>query len=121
FLNIINNSIDAHESKPYGGININTQSDDENQGVLIEISDTGSGIPPEYLEKIFDPFFTTKTVGKGTGLGLSICYSIIKQLGGDIAVRSEHGKGAEFIISLPCNPPLSLQKQMEKPVNINNK
>jgi two-component system NtrC family sensor kinase len=102
-LNLITNAIDAHEGKPYGTISISTRSDFEKQGVNIVVADTGSGIPPENLERVFDPFFTTKPVGKGTGLGLSISYSIIKQLGGDISVQSEPGKGAQFSLFLPFN------------------
>src|SRR5690606_21334316 len=69
--------------------------------VLVEVEDTGSGIPPETLKKIFEPFFTTKEVGKGTGLGLSMVYGIIKQTGGYIFCDSEVGKGAVFRIFLP--------------------
>ncbi|MCX7842946.1 MAG: ATP-binding protein [Clostridia bacterium] len=69
--------------------------------VIIEIADTGSGIPPAIIEKIFEPFFTTKEVGKGTGLGLSITYGIIKEFGGTISVESEEMKGSRFIIRLP--------------------
>lgn len=100
-LNCVTNAIDAHEGKPYGTIRIQTQSDEKRQGIEVRISDTGSGIPPEHLERIFDPFFTTKPVGKGTGLGLSISYSIIKSMGGEIAVHSEVGKGTDFTIFLP--------------------
>ncbi len=70
--------------------------------VDIEIKDTGSGIPPEHLERIFDPFFTTKDVGKGSGLGLSIVYEIIDEHGGCIAVDSMVGKGTTFLIRLPA-------------------
>ena len=105
FLNLIANAIDAHEGKPYGTISISTHSNLERQGVEIIVGDTGSGIPPENMERIFDPFFTTKPVGKGTGLGLSISYSIIKQLGGDISVESQTGKGAQFTLFLPFNRP----------------
>jgi two-component system, NtrC family, sensor kinase len=101
FLNCVTNAIDAHEGKPFGIIRVQTQSDEKKQGIEVRISDTGSGIPPEHLERIFDPFFTTKPVGKGTGLGLSISYSIIKSLGGEISVHSEVGKGTDFIIFLP--------------------
>lgn len=69
--------------------------------VLVEVEDTGSGIPPDVLKKIFEPFFTTKEVGKGTGLGLSMVYGIIKQTGGFIFCDSEVGKGTTFRIFLP--------------------
>ena len=69
--------------------------------VIIEVSDTGSGIPEEHLERIFDPFFTTKPAGKGTGLGLSVCHTIITALGGSIHVESQQGRGSTFRLTLP--------------------
>ena len=112
FLNLITNAIYAHEEKPYGGIRISTRSEDQKKRVNVVLADTGSGIAQENLEKIFDPFFTTKPVGQGTGLGLSICYSIIKRLGGDIAVQSEPNKGTEFTFFLPYSPPPDLEESM---------
>ena len=108
FLNLINNAIDAHEGKPYGTILLRTTNDPDAASVRVTCGDTGSGIAPEDLARIFDPFFTTKAVGKGTGLGLSICMSIVRRLGGDIAVRSEPGRGTRFQIRLPVTPPPDL-------------
>jgi CheY-like chemotaxis protein len=72
--------------------------------LLLTISDTGSGIPPEHLEKIFDPFFTTKERGKGTGLGLATVLALVKGHGGFLSVKSEVGKGTSFRIFLPASP-----------------
>jgi signal transduction histidine kinase len=69
--------------------------------IQISIKDTGQGIPENIREKIFDPFFTTKRIGKGTGLGLSISQSIIEKHNGSIDIKSEVGKGSEFVIMLP--------------------
>src|SRR5262245_23021869 len=69
--------------------------------VLVEVEDTGSGIPADIIDKIFDPFFTTKDVGKGTGLGLSTVYGIIKQTGGFVYVESQIGTGSIFRIFIP--------------------
>jgi signal transduction histidine kinase len=96
-MNILSNAIDAIEDK--GTIAINTST--SNGVIIIRIKDTGPGIPENIREKIFDPFYTTKGVGKGTGLGLSISQSIIEKHKGTIDVKSETGKGTEFVISIP--------------------
>ena len=70
--------------------------------VLLSVSDTGTGIPPEIIDKIFEPFFTTKEIGKGTGLGLSTVISIIKSHGGFLDLQTEVGKGTAFNVYLPA-------------------
>ncbi len=69
--------------------------------VLISVSDTGSGIPPDVLPRVFEPFFTTKDVGKGTGLGLSMVYGFLKQSGGHVKIYSEQGQGTVVRLYLP--------------------
>jgi two-component system NtrC family sensor kinase len=103
-LNMIINALDATE--PGDTITIYTAtglsaSDSSRKGVEITVADTGSGIPPENLDKLFDPFFTTKEVGKGTGLGLSVSLGIVQRHGGTIRVQSEVGKGTRFFVWLP--------------------
>jgi PAS domain S-box-containing protein len=97
FANLLINAV--HSIEKQGEITIKTW--DEDGSIKIAISDTGGGIPQEYLNKIFEPFFTTKEVGKGTGLGLSITYEIVKKHNGEITVESEVGKGTIFTIRLP--------------------
>jgi len=97
-LNLINNAIDSMERK---GGKLFITSRRENQHVVVEMTDTGIGIPEANLPRIFDPFFTTKPVGKGTGLGLAICYGIIRKLGGEIKVSSLLNAGTTFTIYLP--------------------
>lgn len=97
FLNIILNAFDAMEK----GGSLIIRSIQEDGKIKVSFEDTGEGISKENLDKIFDPFFTTKEVGKGTGLGLSVSYGVVKNLGGEISVRSEPDKGALFTVSLP--------------------
>ncbi|QPF88240.1 response regulator [Bradyrhizobium genosp. L] len=116
---IVNLAVNARDAMPDGGrLSIRTGNvpTDEaaqlaNKGmpaadyVKIEISDTGTGIPAEIIDKIFEPFFSTKEVGKGTGLGLSTVYGIVKQTGGFVYVDSVPGEGTTFRIFLPRHRP----------------
>jgi len=96
-MNLLLNAI--HSITPPGRIEVLTRQNGKD--VELAFSDTGSGIPEEYLHKIFDPFFTTKDASRGTGLGLAVSYGIIKKHGGDIEVKSEMGKGTIFTVRLP--------------------
>jgi two-component system cell cycle sensor histidine kinase/response regulator CckA len=112
---IVNLAVNARDAMPEGGrLTLRTRNVSANECeryhakgmpagdyVLVEVSDTGTGIPEAILDKIFDPFFSTKEVGKGTGLGLSTVYGIIKQTGGFIYVDSVLHEGATFRIFLP--------------------
>ncbi len=112
---IINLAVNARDAMSGGGnLSINTENftlaEPEQRGVetmpagdyvLIQVSDTGIGIPAENLSRIFEPFFSTKEVGSGTGLGLSTVYGIVRQTGGFVFVDSAPGKGATFNIHLP--------------------
>lgn len=97
FMNLLINA--SHAIKQNGEIRIVTARRDEQ--IVVEISDTGCGIPPENLPRIFETFFTTKEVGKGTGLGLSISSEIVKKHHGRIEVESTVGVGTTFRIWLP--------------------
>ncbi len=112
---IINLAVNARDAMAEGGtLSIRTENiaehrslDEESRGlqpgeyVLLEITDTGTGMPQEVIDKIFEPFFTTKDIGKGTGLGLSMVYGIIKQTDGFVFVDSQPGEGTSFKIYLP--------------------
>jgi signal transduction histidine kinase len=105
-LNMLVNAAHAISDTVDGGANgkgkINIRTKREPPWAIIEIEDTGAGIPEEIRGRIFDPFFTTKEVGKGTGQGLAICYSVIvKKHKGELLVKSEVGVGSTFVIKLP--------------------
>lgn len=102
FLNLILNAVQAIPKGNPEANEIRLVARVETPGqVVVEVSDTGQGIPEEYLGRIFDPFFTTKAVGEGAGLGLSVCHSIITGLQGSIRVESQVGRGTTFHITLP--------------------
>jgi signal transduction histidine kinase len=97
FINIIDNAI--HAISGNGSITVTTRA--EKKCIRTEISDSGTGIPVEHLNKIYDPFFTTKEVGKGTGLGLPISQAIITDYNASIGVESQINKGTTFTITFP--------------------
>ncbi|MES3029485.1 MAG: ATP-binding protein [Pseudomonadota bacterium] len=110
-LAILNLAINARDAMGEGGtVTVSSRvADDWHEGlqpgrhVVIAVSDTGHGIPPDLLQKVFDPFFTTKSVGKGTGLGLSQVYGIATQSGGTVRVESTVGVGTAIEIWLPVS------------------
>ncbi len=99
-LNLVNNAVDAIGNSG-GTVTVTTRQEDDQ--VILEVVDTGDGIPEANLARIFDPFFTTKPVGQGTGLGLSICYGIVEKMGGTITVESRMGQGSTFTVYLPID------------------
>ena len=105
FLNLF---LNARDAMPKGGwLSVSTRFDGSK--IVAEVSDTGSGIPSEYLARIYDPFFTTKAIGQGTGLGLSITYGIVREHDGGIDCDSVIGQGTKFSLSFPA-------VQAERPV-----
>ena len=100
-FNLINNAMDAMD--PDGGrLHVGARLEDAE--ILVEVRDTGPGIPQEVIDRVFDPFFTTKPVGKGTGLGLSICYGLVGKWGGRIRAENMSGGGARFWFTIPLKP-----------------
>jgi two-component system NtrC family sensor kinase len=98
FLNLL---LNARDSMPRGGwLTITTRMD--GRQAVVEVADTGGGIPSEHLARIYDPFFTTKAEGHGTGLGLSVTYGIVQEHGGTLTCDSIVGQGTRFTLSLPA-------------------
>jgi two-component system, NtrC family, sensor kinase len=99
FINFFMNALEAIQGQ--GSVSVRSYMDEDNHGVVVEVEDSGMGIPQEHLEKIFEPFFSTKA--KGTGLGLAVNYGIIQKHGGQIRVSSQPGRGTTMTIRLPCD------------------
>jgi len=102
FLNLLINALQSLDDQrvPQNEVRVATRTDAAGNAV-IEIGDTGKGIPPDALGRVFEPFYSTKPIGVGTGLGLSICHSIATALGGGIGIESEVDRGTVCRISLP--------------------
>ena len=109
FVNVLLNAIQAIEEQ--GSIIVRSYTSRNQKDIIIEISDTGSGIPPENVPKIFDPFFSTKPAG--TGLGLAVSYGIIQRHHGQIQTFSQPGKGTRFVIEIPVAQGISLKGTVE--------
>ena len=101
-VNLLSNALDAVDLNGRVDVEARPVTDDD---ILITVSDTGHGIPPDDLRRIFEPFYTTKGRGKGTGLGLAICRQLTAALGGTISVESEAGKGSTFFVRIPRQGP----------------
>jgi two-component system NtrC family sensor kinase len=96
-LNLLLNAADAVSDG--GRISVRAQATDE--GIRVEVEDSGPGVPAQVRERLFEPFVTTKEVGKGTGLGLAVCRGLIEAVGGKISLAEEYADGARFVIELP--------------------
>jgi two-component system NtrC family sensor kinase len=111
-VNLLSNALDA--VGPTG--RVSAEANPVGEDVLITVSDTGHGIPPDDLRRIFEPFYTTKGRGKGTGLGLAICRQLTAALGGSISVDSEPGKGSTFFVRIPRKgPPVATTGPITEP------
>ena len=99
FTNLLLNARDSIVGG--GSITLSTNSNGDDEAMVVEISDTGVGIDPENVAKIYDPFYSTKGVGRGTGLGLAVTYGIVQEHSGHISVSSAPGRGTTFRITLP--------------------
>ncbi len=100
---LVNLSVNARDAMPKGG-SLTIMTSTIGGDVVLDVVDTGVGIPADQHQSIFEPFFTTKEHGKGTGLGLATCYGIVRQAGGRIELRSEPGSGSRFRVLLPALP-----------------
>jgi PAS domain S-box-containing protein len=111
FLNLLLNAAQAIPEGRFeeNEIRIRAGSSADRRRVLIEIEDTGVGIPAHLTRRIFDPFFTTKAPGVGIGLGLSISHEIVRAMDGEIHVESAPGRGSTFAVTLPAAPPRATQ------------
>jgi CheY-like chemotaxis protein len=117
FLNLL---INAAQAIPEGAadrneICVRTRVDEQGRAV-VEVQDTGAGIPEDIRPRVLEPFFTTKPLGEGTGLGLSICHGIVRSLGGELQFDTEVGKGTTFRVVLPQRAPEKSERSADQVV-----
>jgi PAS domain S-box-containing protein len=115
FLNLLLNAAQAIPEGHAATNEITVRVFADGPNVIIDVADTGCGIPEDVRGRIFDPFFTTKPVGEGTGLGLSICHGIVTALGGCIRVESNMKRGSTFRVELPASAEREATKSIEPP------
>lgn len=102
FVNLLSNATHAISDGSAGEHEISVSTDTDASGrAIVEVRDTGAGIPEEALRRVFEPFFSARPAGAGQGLGLSICHGAVTALGGEISVRSEPGRGSVFRVAIP--------------------
>ncbi len=99
---VVNIGLNAIQAMGENGGSLNVKSEAMDNFLIIQIEDSGPGIPADIFDKIFDPFFTTKDVGVGTGLGLSVSYAQVEKMGGTLTADSKSGQGATFTLILPA-------------------
>jgi PAS domain S-box-containing protein len=99
FMNLLINA--CHAIRDGGRVEVASTYSEKEQAIIVQVSDTGCGIPHDVIDRIWDPFFTTKEVGKGVGLGLALSYNIVKRHRGEISVKSMLGEGSQFTVRLP--------------------
>jgi two-component system cell cycle sensor histidine kinase/response regulator CckA len=115
FVNLLLNAVQAIDESAKTENVIEVTAGVDGGCVIVDVRDTGNGMPPDVIKRVFEPFFTTKAVGKGTGLGLSICHGIVAAAGGTIEIESSVGVGSRFRVRLPveeveassASPPVS--------------
>ena len=105
--NLLLNAVQAIDGE--GEISLTTRI--SANGVELVVADCGHGIAPEQLDRVFEPFFTTRSVGSGKGLGLSVAFHVIKRHGGNIAVDSQYGRGAQFTVALPISQDATVNRK----------
>ena len=115
-MNLCTNA--AHSMREEGGVlEVRLENEEAGKYLLLTVRDTGTGIPPEIIDRIFDPYYTTKGVGEGTGMGLAVVLGIVKSYDGDLEVFSESGKGTTIRVYFPLTGEIA-KEDAEKPEDL---